>query len=74
LSYKDIYKLFDELKKTGKLPNWINAHLKALYETTDNNTKEIIDSINSSLKSLSSNLSGSKEYYDTTITKFKDFT
>ena len=74
LSYKDIYKLFDELKKTGKLPNWINAHLKALYETTDKNTKEIIDSINSSLKSLSSNLSGSKEYYDTTITKFKDFT
>ncbi|EKD44517.1 MAG: hypothetical protein ACD_71C00114G0015 [uncultured bacterium (gcode 4)] len=74
LSYKDIYKLFDELKKTGKLPNWITTHLKTIYGSANKDTKEIIDSINSSLKSLSSNLLWNKEYYDTTITKFKDFT
>jgi hypothetical protein len=34
----------------------------------------VIESINISLKSLPVNVGANKEYYDTTITKFKDFT
>lgn len=73
LSYKDIYEFFSILKTTGKLPNWINTYLKPFFESPDKETQTIANSIYSQLKLFPVNLSWNKEYYDTTITKFKDF-
>ncbi|EKD44451.1 MAG: hypothetical protein ACD_71C00130G0013 [uncultured bacterium (gcode 4)] len=73
ITYKHIYWLFDTLKKTGKLPLWVNSRLKEIFESAIPNQKDTLEAINSHLKGLIAYQMVNKEYFDTTITKFKDF-
>ncbi len=73
ISYADLYEFFSALKTTGRLPDWFSKRMSPLLTSSDPAVKKLADRIRRTVKLFPSNMAANKEYYDTTITKFKDF-